>query len=247
MAGRGALRDPDQQCAAPGGDGRSASCAGSGSTGRMGPCRHQRRSGDRGAQGDWPSRSGSSARPATGRPRGQRGSDRRWRDFDQLACVGLDERRGRRGRVSRRAGGAGGARRGDALPEPRPDRHPRRRGICVRGRARRPLRSAGRHGSNGTASPIRRSTATRSRLAGDPPLGEVLAIGDSLATDVLGAARMGIDCVFVTGGIHRGEPIPEFFAKDNDSATGAGRGGRFRCARPAPASSAGRPCRRACR
>ncbi|MDQ3478182.1 MAG: TIGR01459 family HAD-type hydrolase [Pseudomonadota bacterium] len=52
-------------------------------------------------------------------------------------------------------------------------------------------------------------------LVGDPPAGAVLAIGDSLATDVLGAARMGFDCVFVSGGIHRGEPFPDDFAAEN--------------------------------
>lgn len=49
-------------------------------------------------------------------------------------------------------------------------------------------------------------------LAGDPPPSEVLAIGDSLQTDMLGAARMGFDAVFVRGGIHAGEPFPDDFA-----------------------------------
>jgi HAD superfamily hydrolase (TIGR01459 family) len=51
--------------------------------------------------------------------------------------------------------------------------------------------------------------------AGNPPKDEVLAIGDGLQTDVLGAARMGFDVVFVAGGIHRGEPFPEDFALQN--------------------------------
>ncbi len=49
-------------------------------------------------------------------------------------------------------------------------------------------------------------------LAGNPPLSEVLAVGDGLITDMLGAARMGIDAVFVSHGIHAGEPIPPDFA-----------------------------------
>lgn len=53
------------------------------------------------------------------------------------------------------------------------------------------------------------------KRAGDPPRDEVLAIGDSLQTDVLGAARQGFDTVFVTGGIHAGEPFPEDFAAQN--------------------------------
>ena len=52
-------------------------------------------------------------------------------------------------------------------------------------------------------------------LAGDPEPHEVLAIGDGLHTDMLGAARMGFDCVFVTGGIHAGEPFPPDFGRQN--------------------------------
>ena len=39
-------------------------------------------------------------------------------------------------------------------------------------------------------------------LLGNPPLSGVLAVGDSLRTDVAGAAAAGIDAVFVIGGIH---------------------------------------------
>jgi len=49
-------------------------------------------------------------------------------------------------------------------------------------------------------------------LAGDPPASEVLAVGDGLQTDILGAALMGYDAIFVTGGIHAGEPFPPDFA-----------------------------------
>lgn len=52
-------------------------------------------------------------------------------------------------------------------------------------------------------------------LAGNPPPEAVLAIGDGLQTDILGAARMGFDAVFVTGGINRGEPFPADFAERN--------------------------------
>jgi HAD superfamily hydrolase (TIGR01459 family) len=51
--------------------------------------------------------------------------------------------------------------------------------------------------------------------AGEPPAVEVLAVGDGLQTDILGAARMGFDAVFVTGGIHAGEPFPDDFADLN--------------------------------
>jgi HAD superfamily hydrolase (TIGR01459 family) len=42
-------------------------------------------------------------------------------------------------------------------------------------------------------------------LAGDPPTDEVLAVGDAIQTDALGAARMGFAFVFVVGGIHAGD------------------------------------------
>ena len=51
--------------------------------------------------------------------------------------------------------------------------------------------------------------------AGDPPASEVLAVGDGLRTDILGAALMGFDAVFVSGGIHAGEAFPEDFAAQN--------------------------------
>ena len=53
------------------------------------------------------------------------------------------------------------------------------------------------------------------RLAGNPPKDQILAVGDGLPTDVLGAARNGIDCVFVTGGIHAGGAFPDSFAREN--------------------------------
>ena len=49
-------------------------------------------------------------------------------------------------------------------------------------------------------------------LAGDVSAGQILAIGDGLQTDMLGAARMGFDAIFVTGGIHAGEPFPTDFS-----------------------------------
>lgn len=52
--------------------------------------------------------------------------------------------------------------------------------------------------------------------AGDPPASAVLAVGDGLRTDILGAARMGFDAVFVSGGIHAGEPFPEDFAEEHE-------------------------------
>ena len=50
-------------------------------------------------------------------------------------------------------------------------------------------------------------------VARNPAREAVLAIGDGLQTDILGAARMGFDAVFVGSGIHAGEPFPEDFAQ----------------------------------
>ena len=49
-------------------------------------------------------------------------------------------------------------------------------------------------------------------LAGEPAADQVLAVGDAVRTDALGAARMGFDFVFVACGIHAGEPFPDDFA-----------------------------------
>jgi HAD superfamily hydrolase (TIGR01459 family) len=42
---------------------------------------------------------------------------------------------------------------------------------------------------------------------GSPPRGRILAGGDSLRTDIAGAARAGIDSLFILGGIHGAELI----------------------------------------
>lgn len=39
-------------------------------------------------------------------------------------------------------------------------------------------------------------------MAGDPPLGRILGLGDSMRTDLRGASEQGFDCLFLTGGIH---------------------------------------------
>ena len=52
------------------------------------------------------------------------------------------------------------------------------------------------------------------RLAGRAiPKSRVLAIGDGVGTDVLGANRQGLDCLFITGGIHGAEAPDEVLAK----------------------------------
>ncbi len=65
------------------------------------------------------------------------------------------------------------------------------------------------------AAEIRRAPVVASR---------VLAIGDGLRTDIVGAATYGIDSLFVTGGIHRDELVgsdghvdPERYARALES------------------------------
>jgi ribonucleotide monophosphatase NagD (HAD superfamily) len=48
---------------------------------------------------------------------------------------------------------------------------------------------------------------------GSPPLRRILAIGDSVRTDLKGATDFGLDCLFVTAGIHA-EELGERHAPD---------------------------------
>ena len=47
--------------------------------------------------------------------------------------------------------------------------------------------------------------AARAALDGRQPAARVLAIGDGAETDLAGAGRAGLDCLFVTDGVHREE------------------------------------------
>jgi HAD superfamily hydrolase (TIGR01459 family) len=49
---------------------------------------------------------------------------------------------------------------------------------------------------------LKRAAVLRSAA---PPLARTLAIGDSVRTDLLGASAFGVDCLFVTAGIHADE------------------------------------------
>jgi len=70
-------------------------------------------------------------------------------------------------------------------------------------------------------APIYRSAlaaAAARRGGADPPLKRVLAVGDSVRTDLKGAKAFGLDCVFVTSGIHAeevgGRHAPDLAALD---------------------------------
>ena len=134
--------------------------------------------------------------------------------FTELACTGLDDRRRRvedyREQLEKLAD------RDVLMHCLNPDR------VVVRGGAVEPCAGAladvflglgGRVAWYGKPFPAIYHYALS--LAGFPPAIEVLAIGDGLPTDIVGAARQGFDAVFVAGGIHAGEPFPEDFAEQN--------------------------------
>ena len=134
--------------------------------------------------------------------------------FTDLACTGLDERRARvadyQGDLSRWAD------RGVRMHCLNPDRVVIHRGvpmICAGALADEYERLGGAVTWYGKPYPAIYQHALE--RAGNPPSEAVLAIGDGLQTDMLGAARMGFDAVFVTGGIHRGEQFPDGFVADN--------------------------------
>jgi HAD superfamily hydrolase (TIGR01459 family) len=135
-------------------------------------------------------------------------------DFTELACTGLDDERhdveDYRSELEQLA------RRDVLLHCLNPDR------IVVRGGATEPCAGAladlyldlgGRVEWYGKPFPTIYRHALS--LAGHPPPSEVLAVGDGLQTDILGAARMGIDAIFVAGGIHAGEVFPAEFGVKN--------------------------------
>ena len=70
--------------------------------------------------------------------------------------------------------------------------------------------------------------AARKARGRDTAHGRVLAIGDSVRTDLKGAAAFGIDCLFVTAGIH----AEELGARDNPDA--AALSAMFKDAQVAP-------------
>lgn len=135
-------------------------------------------------------------------------------DFDDLACVGLDERRRE---VSDYTSELERLAARDVLMHClNPDR------VVIRGGCPEPCAGAladvyiglgGRVEWYGKPHPAIYHHALH--LAGDPSRDAVVAIGDGLHTDLLGAARMGFAFVFVAGGIHRGEPFPADFAARN--------------------------------
>jgi HAD superfamily hydrolase (TIGR01459 family) len=135
-------------------------------------------------------------------------------DFDNLACTGLEEARPHV--EDYRADLERWAERDVAMHCLNPDR------VVIRGGVAEPCAGAIADlytGLGGRVTwygkPFEAIYRHAIHCAGDPPADEVLAIGDALQTDALGAALQGFDFVFVQGGIHAGEPFPGTFATDN--------------------------------
>jgi HAD superfamily hydrolase (TIGR01459 family) len=136
-------------------------------------------------------------------------------DFSELACAGLDEARRRVADYDSEIAPLAG--RGVLMHCLNPDRVVIRGGVaepCAGAIADRYEELGGRVEYYGKPYPAIYRHAMH--LAGDPPPSDVLAIGDGLNTDILGAARMGYGCVYVTGGISGGEGIPDGFARNNE-------------------------------
>ena len=133
-------------------------------------------------------------------------------DFNELACTGLDEWRD--DPADYRSELEGWAARGVLMHCLNPDRivvHCGERLVCAGALADMYEALAGEVAWYGKPhAPIYTHAL---RLAGSPPLSEVLAIGDGLITDMLGAARMGIAAIFVADGIHLGEQVPPDFVE----------------------------------
>jgi HAD superfamily hydrolase (TIGR01459 family) len=135
-------------------------------------------------------------------------------DFDELACAGLDESRRTVADYEEQIRPL--AERDVLMHCLNPDLIVIRGGVpepCAGAIANRYIELGGRVEYYGKPYPAIYRHAMS--LAGDPAPGDVLAIGDGLNTDILGAARMGFDCAYVTGGIGQGEAIPHDFAAKN--------------------------------
>lgn len=119
--------------------------------------------------------------------------------FSDFACTGLDERRA--DVADYRDELDGYAKRGIAMHCLNPDRMVLRGGVpeACAGALADVYESLGGcvHWYGKPDKPIYRHAL---ELAGNPPADTVLAIGDNLQTDMLGASRMGFDAVYVGAG-----------------------------------------------
>ena len=133
-------------------------------------------------------------------------------DFTELACTGLDERGGNPGDYREKL--AKWASTGVVMHCLNPDRiviHCGQREACAGALADIYEELGGQVLWYG--KPYRPVYDHARRLVDNPPLEAMLAIGDGLPTDMLGAASYGIDAIYVSHGIHAGEPVPDDFAE----------------------------------
>ena len=136
-------------------------------------------------------------------------------DFTQLACTGLDDERRSANEYRQQLEDL--AERDVLFQCLNPDRVVIRGGVaepCAGALADIYLELGGRVEWYGKPYPAIYRHALS--VAGNPSASEVLAVGDALQTDILGAARMGFDAIYVAGGIHAGEPFPSDFGPEND-------------------------------
>lgn len=135
-------------------------------------------------------------------------------DFEELACTGLDEWHDDPGEYRALLAELAGA--GVLMHCLNPDRvviHCGRREACAGALADIYEELGGRVTWYG--KPHRPIYDHARSLASDPPREAMLAVGDGLPTDILGAAQYGIDAIYVSHGIHAGEPVPDDFAARN--------------------------------
>lgn len=133
-------------------------------------------------------------------------------NFAELACTGLDEQRDQPEQYREQLGGL--ARSGVVMHCINPDRVVLRCGVreACAGALADIYEELGGH-VEWYGKPHALIYDHARWLAGDLPLEAMLAVGDGLPTDILGAARYGIDAIFVSHGIHAGEPVPHDFAE----------------------------------
>jgi HAD superfamily hydrolase (TIGR01459 family) len=132
--------------------------------------------------------------------------------FDEIACTGLDERRDEPADYAALL--SEWAARDVLFHCLNPDReviHFGRREFCAGALADMYVGMGGRVAWYGKPHAPIYSHALA--LAGNPAASAVLAIGDGPVTDMLGAARAGIDAVYISDGLHNGAPLPPDFAR----------------------------------
>ena len=132
-------------------------------------------------------------------------------DFAELACTGLDEWRGDPEQYREQL--AGLAHSGVVMHCINPDRVVLRCGVreACAGALADIYEELGGH-VEWYGKPHGPIYDHARHMAGNPPLEAILAVGDGLPTDILGAAKYGIDAIYVSHGIHAGEPVPDDFA-----------------------------------